>query len=588
MQSTRCDLSHTASDPGSGERTLARVAFFLVRILGPDRRFYTVAVVYGIAISLLSLATPISVQMLVNTVAYTGMLTPLVVLSLALFFLLLAAGLVNALRIHLMDLFARRFYARLVSEVALRAIYAVNPFFADSGKGALFNRYFDIVVVLKSMPNLLVGGFTIVLQALVGFLLVSLYHPLFLLFNLVVILAVWLAWIFWGRRAIVSAVELSHRKHATAGWLEGLGASNGFFKSERHIDDALERTELLTASYIEQQKRHFRHHFAQTLWFAVVYAAASALLLGLGGWLVTQGELTLGQLVAAELVLSVVYYGISQLGVYLTYFYDLCAAIDELALFYDIEQEAFVEDPQLPLAVGGLTFMQASGRTRGVETLLDFHLPDGARVLAHSQGHAAQRIFTNFLKGHEHPIGGDVTLGQVDLRAIPAHTLRQQIIVLDRPNAIEMTIREYLRLSEADGDAGGMLEAIRCVGLREVIADLDNGLDTPIESTGWPLSITESMQLKLAAALIARPRVLVLGELYDVLPAHVLKLAFDRFAEVSGGQGILVYFSNRDIDLGFDHWLLLRPGAVERLPGQAAFRTMLTQGAVSAGAGGVA
>ena len=67
--------------------------------------------------------------------------------------------------------------------------------------------------------------------------------------------------------------------------------------------------------------------------------AASAILLGLGGWLVVQGELSLGQLVAAELVLSVVFVGLSQFGVYLTYFYDVCAAIDELSQFYHVEQE---------------------------------------------------------------------------------------------------------------------------------------------------------------------------------------------------------------------------------------------------------
>src|SRR5690606_24881984 len=130
--------------------------------------------------------------------------------------LLLISALLNALRVHVMDLFARRFYARMVSEISLRSIYALNPFFRDRRMGALFNRYFDIVVVHKTLPQLLIGGFTVVLQAGVGFVLVALYHPLFLIFNLVVIALIWAIWLGWGGRAIRSAIGVSHQKHATA------------------------------------------------------------------------------------------------------------------------------------------------------------------------------------------------------------------------------------------------------------------------------------------------------------------------------------------------------------------------------------
>ena len=173
--------------------TLTKMFSLFALILKPERSFYYMAMIYGVGISLLSLATPISVQMLINTVANTGLTTPLFVLAGTLFVLLLVSGLLNALRIHLMEIFGRRFYARMVSEIALRTIYAQNPFFTDDGRSPLFNRYFDIIIVQKRLPLLLVGGFTLMLQAAVGFILVSLYHPLFLIFNIVVILLIWAA-----------------------------------------------------------------------------------------------------------------------------------------------------------------------------------------------------------------------------------------------------------------------------------------------------------------------------------------------------------------------------------------------------------
>ena len=523
----------------------------IFRILGPETNFYSLAIVYGIGISVLSLATPISVQMLINTVANTGLTLSLVVLSVSLFVLLLLSGLLNALRIHVMDLFQRRFYARMVSEIALRSIYALNPFFQDLRLSALFNRYFDIVIVQKNLPNLLIGGFTIVLQAVVGFVLVSLYHPLFLVFNLVIVGLIWLIWLIWGKRAMFSAVNVSHKKHATANWLEGLGESNGYFKSERHIARALDRTNAVTADYVDEHARHFRHHFAQTLSFLLLYALASAVLLGLGGWLVIQGELSLGQLVAAELVLSVALFGVSQLGTYLAYFYEICGAIDELSLFYAIRQEEPTGDLVEVGASADLAFKNVSLG----EAALDFRIASGKRVMAVAESHGIQRDTINLLKRHAKPDSGLISLGGLDVLGIQPHTLRQKVIYLARPTIVDLTIREYLDLSGDEDSSARDLEVLEAVGLGSAVARLADGLDTRLSTTGWPLTISETMQLKLAAAIIAEPRVLVLNQLFDTMPDDVLRRALDMLQAKC--DCTVVYFTDRHRTLGFDAYLYL-------------------------------
>ena len=525
---------------------------FFIRILAPERSYYALALIYGIGISLLSLATPVSVQMLINTVANIGLATPLLVLSFTLFFLLLLAAGLNALRIYIMDVFGRRFYARMVSEIALRTIYARDPFFDDRGRSALFNRYFDIIIVMKQVPNLLVGGFTILLQMGVGFLLVASYHPLLLAFNVAITLLIWLVWAIWGRRAILSAVALSHRKHDTASWLESLGHSNGFYKSEQHIDAALKRTDEVTAHYMRQHARHFRHHFSQTLSFLFMYAAASAVLLGLGGWLVIIGELSLGQLVAAELVLSVVFVGLSQMGIYMSYFYDICGAVDELSLFFRTEQ-------QMPAKAHRRLAGDASLCLRRVEVgpfiKLDLRIPTRARVCVYAESHRAQRVFTNLLRGQESPDAGYITVGRTDLRELEAYEMRREIIVLDRPNVIETSIREFLRLSAQDREAVDVMRILDLVGLAETVGQLPQGLDTPLVVTGWPLSITQTLQVKLAANMIAKPRVLVLSQAYDAVPEVHLLRAMNYLQKHS--ETTIVYFTYQNIDLAFTHYLRL-------------------------------
>ncbi|MDB4476149.1 ABC transporter ATP-binding protein/permease [bacterium] len=536
----------------AAENSLSSLTRFFFGILAPERSYYALAIVYGVGISLLSLATPISVQMLINTVANIGLTTPLVVLSLTLFFLLLLAGGLNALRIYIMDVFGRRFYARMVSEIALRTIYARNPYFDDRGKSALFNRYFDIIIIMKMLPNLLVGGFTIVLQTVVGFLLVSSYHPMLLAFNAGLVFLIWLVWTIWGRRGIRSAVELSHRKHYSASWLESLGHANGFYKSEMHISEALRRTDEVTGSYMEQHRQHFRHHFSQTLSFLFIYAAASAALLGLGGWLVIIGELSLGQLVAAELVLSVVFLGVSQMGIYMSYLYDVCGAVDELSLFFQVEQDIPTDAHK---RIDGDSSLSFSKVVVGPTITLDFKIPARSRVCVYADSHRAQRVFTNLVRGHEAPDSGYIAVGGMDLRELKAYEKRQEIIMLDRPNAVETSIREYLRLSAPNAESVDVMEVLEIVGLAETVTQLSQGLDTELVGTGWPLSIVETMQLKLAAAIISKPRILVLTQAYDAMPEVFLLRAMDALQR--NCETTIVYFTYENIDLRFDHYLQL-------------------------------
>lgn len=539
--------------PYGSQISLKRFFRIFAEILRPETSFYWLAVVYGVGISLLSLATPISVQMLINTVANTAMPAPLVMLSVTLFVLLLFSSLLYALRIHLMELFARRFYARMVSEISLIAIYAQNPFFTDTTRGALFNRYFDVMIIMSRLPILFIDGFSILLGIAVGFVLVSLYHPLFLIFTLVMIVMIWVVWLTWGSRAIRAAIDVSHAKHGTAMWLQQIGESNGFFKSQQRVDYAIEQTDKATHAYLNARRRYFRKHFSQTLSFLLMYATASAVLLGLGGWLVIQFELTLGQLVAAELVLSAAFFGVAQLGTYLQYFYELCAAGEEVSLFFDIEQEKPRGADPLTGNDHTLVFRQVRGKARYEQAELDFTVPSGAVVMASTSQHGLQRLFVNVLKLYELPSTGYTTLGGTDIKDIEAHHLRMAIYVLDRPSFVPMTIRQYLSLSCPTGESWRMLDALKAVGLAEVLPGLEQGLDTKIAATGYPLSTVELLKLKLASAILARPRVLVLTRLFDLIEADDLASALAALR--AQAFTTVIYFSNREAALGCDRFL---------------------------------
>lgn len=540
---------------GAPQTNLRDVFQWVGPIVGPEKNFFWLAIIYGLAISLLSLATPISVQMLINSIASTGLPTPLFTLSAVLLFLLLVSGLLGGMRSYMMELFRRRFMARLVADVTMRAINAANPFFEDTRRIDLFNRYFEIINIQKVVPSLLIGGFTILLQGAVGFAVTSFYHPFFLVFNVIVIVLVWAVWRIWSRGAMLTSIELSHEKYAAAHWLESVGASNGFYKTASHIDYALARSEEVSARYVAAHTKHFGYYFPQTIALLVLYALASAGLLALGGWLVIHEQLSIGQLVAAELILSGVFAGISQLGSYVDDYYDFVAAIEELALLYAIPQEppppkrTVVLPPRgSGLAMKQVEFDHATGPVR-----FDFEVPEGRRLVAQGAP-GMERVFSTLLKRHLRPDKGLITIGGIDIGSLDILELRTDVQVLDRPAVVESSIAEYLRLSSPDSDPAAMLRALKLVGLEERVAQLPDGLQTTLSSTGYPLSLGKTMQLRLAAAVLARPRILVLSPLFDMVATARLQAVFESF-EDSGST--VIYFSNRPEDTTLDGYLWL-------------------------------
>lgn len=320
--------------PAKSQISLSKLNDFFVMILLPEKAFYKLAIIYGIAISLFTLAVPFSVQMLITTLTNTAMVRPVAILSFILFGVLCIYGLLTGLQYYIMELFKRRFFARIVSEIVLRNIHAAPE--AQVDRPAIANRYFEIMTVQQRLPMLITSGFALLLQSLVGLVLVSSYHPALLVFNLVFLLLAYILWRWFAPRAIRKALELSKQKYAVAAWLEHLASSAPDSHTAALADQEIAHSNQAVDEYLRARHNYFIPAFRQSIGFMLLYAFASASLLGIGGTLVVSGELTLGQLVAAELVLSSIFFGMSKAGEYLSYYYDLCAAVEKLSHFFSI------------------------------------------------------------------------------------------------------------------------------------------------------------------------------------------------------------------------------------------------------------
>ncbi len=533
---------------------LQRARRILSELIAPEKGFIRVAVIYGVLISLLTLSVPIAVQTLINTVANIASARAIFILSSVLLVMLLLAGFLTAMRTRVMELYERRVYARLCAKLSLNTLMAPHSVFEGRRNFTLAQRYFDIMTLQKNIPSLVVDGFALLLQLAVGFTLVSFYHPMLFAFNLVILVLIYLIWILFSRGAKLTALRLSHAKYETAKWLSSLSAAHEFFQSGRHLDFAGTTSEDKISNYVDAHRSHFRFTFSQVIGFLFIYALASASLLGLGGWLVIQGELSIGQLVAAELIMFAVFFGLTQFTNYLKMYYELYGAADKLGQILELPQENLDKNPLMALSDGSLHCQDLQYSRQEHKVSLDFTLEAGAKAFVTCERGWIQRGFTKLLKLQALPDRGWLRIGNRELSEYDIYGLRHDVFFVDRSLIIECTIREYLLMAAPQATSAMAASILDQLGLSDQIQNLPDKLDTRLSTLGAPLMSADFLLLKLTAAILAQPKIIVLNQDIDNLP----KAARTRVIETLQEQDFSVlYFTNQPVADQFDGVLQL-------------------------------
>ena len=524
-------------------------------ILKPESRFYWLVFVYGIAVSALSLALPLSVQVLISTVANAALEGQVIVLSMVLLGLLGLSSVFIALQIYVMELFERRFFSRIVSDAALRLAYARYDFIESINREELMNRYFDVMTVQKNLPPLLTGGLASLLQMSAGIALTSFYHPIFLLFNAIAILLAYLVYRVFDRGAAYSSITLSTAKYGVGEWLETLARANAFFKSSRTVEYAVERTLAARDRYITEHKRHFRYAYAQILGFLVLYTTTSAALLGVGGILVIRGQLTIGQLVAAELILSGVFYGLSRIGYYLELYYDLYAAMYKLRELYLIPHEHIRVDSKVEAWEPSVKFDGVRIDMRDRDLNLDFEIPAGATALIKARSTSQVEAVTDLIQYFRRPDSGQVLIGAHAIDDFNTQQMRNDVQVVESTLLPDCSIAEYMRIADPEISRSKMRRLLEVCGLDTSLPELVDGLDHELTPHGYPLSLSGVVKLKVAYALASEPRILVLTPLFDTLSQEARRSIIHHLR--SRQQTTVLCFTHRQDLNGFDcYWFL--------------------------------
>lgn len=476
-------------------------------LLRLERDDLWIVFIYAVVIGLFSLATPIAVQALVTTVAFGTLLQPIVVLSLMLVVALGFQKTLEALQLRVVETLEQRIFVRAATDLAWRLPRVKREEAGEAFGPETVNRFFDTFNVQKAANTLLTSGIATALQIAIGMVVLAFYHPALLAFDLVLGLLLLAVVLLPLKPGISTNIAESYAKYDVAAWLEQLARSGGALRGAGGVAFASERADALAGRYLEARQKHFRLLWGQTVASYAVQVFASAAVLGLGGFLVVNQSLTLGQLVAAELIVAAVAASISKVSKLLEATYDLLAAVDKLGHLVDLP----IERPEQGEAVPGqgAVRVEVHGASGGEGPAFDFEVPAGSRLaVIGAEGHP----LGEWLTGLSVPQKGAVSFNGVESSRARAPALREHLALVQRGDFFEGTVLENLTLGRPGVTASDARAALEKVGLLDELRALGEGLDTHLYHQGAPLTHSQLTRLLVARALIGPPRLIVVDE----------------------------------------------------------------------------
>lgn len=499
-----------------------------------DVRDIILIALFGLVAGVLTLAAPLAVESLVNVVSWGTYVQPLVVLASFLMACMVLAGIFTILQIIIAETIQRRQLVRLVGDFAHRFPRANREYLKKYYPRELANRYFDIVTLQKSSATLLLDGISIVLATVTGMLLLAFYHPFLLGFDIILLISmVTFTWLF-GRNGIRTAVKESATKYKIAHWLQDILDSPTAFKLHGGEGLAIDRANRFVSEYLNARQAQFRVILRQVIFAISLQAIASTALLGLGGWLVMRQQLTLGQLVASELVITVIVGAFAKAGKSIEKFYDAVAGVDKLGYLLDIEVDQRVEPTAFapgPAEVCWRDF-EIKPSSGGKALKMPSQVIEAGSVVGFSGNLSACKTSLLYsLAGLHKPKSGLIEIAGLPASDAATTSGRSLVSLATWPQNFHGTIQENIDLGRVFLGYNEIREALVTVGLWDELSELPNGLETKLLSNGYPLSLEQNVRLSIARAIIDEPRVLLIDGILDVLPPQERLAVFNRLKE---------------------------------------------------------
>jgi ABC-type bacteriocin/lantibiotic exporter with double-glycine peptidase domain len=497
----------------------------LFDLLRLDRTEILYIYLFALVGGTITLTLPLGIQAIINLISGGQLATSWGVLIGFVVVGVVFTGAMQVMQLTLSEHIKQRLFVRSSLEFAFR-LPRIRP---DQLHGRylpeLVNRFFDTITVQKGLNKVLLDIPVSGLQIILGLTLLSFYHPFFIAFAMFLIAALWVVYRFTGTKGFETSLEESKYKYATAFWLEELGRSNSTFKLAGETSLPLERADELATKYTKARKAHFGvllgHYWAMVVFKTVVTLS----LLLLGGLLVMNERMNIGQFVAAEIVIILVLNAVEKVILGLDSIYDVLVALEKIGNVTDLPLEK-QEGILIPVTMEEGGAMAVELRKVGFRSHwsgspvlqeVDLVLNPGEKVCITGPNGSGKSTLLHMVAGLVEPEEGSILLDGQGLRSLRLENARSAMgDSFTHQEIFSGTVMDNILIGRPWITAHDAREAAQRTGLSPMLGDLPDGLLTVLDPLGSRLPQSLVRRIIIARCIAGRPRLVLYED--DALP----------------------------------------------------------------------
>jgi ABC-type bacteriocin/lantibiotic exporter with double-glycine peptidase domain len=516
-----------------------------------DKKDIYQIILYSILAGIISLSLPLGIQSIVNFLQAGKISTSWVVLVTIVVIGVATVGVLRIMQYRINEDLQQKIFVRSSFEFAYRfpkikfnKLYNYSP-------PELANQFFDTLTVQKGFSKLLLDISGAALQIFFGIILLSLYHSFFIFFGIILLILLYFIFKANFNQGLNTSLEESNYKYKVAHWLQEIARNHLSFKNERLFDFSLHKNDDLVNEYISHRESHFeilRKQFIQLIGFKVLITAG---LLIIGGILVLNQQMNIGQFVAAEIVILTIITAVEKLFSGLELFYDVLTSLEKIGKVVDMEIENCdinknyqIGNDDIFLETENLSYKFPDGETEIIKNI-NISIAPKDKILITGENGSGKTTLLRLLSRLLEPASGTIFINNNNYNKYSIDDYRSHIGVITKDDKLfEGTILENISCNNPDFPIHQINDLMEKLKLSKYIKSLPDGLDTKVYSEGKKINSSIIQKILLARCIISAPKILYLEEPLENIDSQSAKEIIDFLTAEDQNWTIVVVSKN--------------------------------------------
>ncbi len=504
-----------------------------ISLLRLDKKDISQVFFYAIFAGLVSLSLPLGIQAIINLIQSGRVSVSWVVLVIIVIIGVALVGILSIMQLRITENLQQKIFVRSSFEFGYRLPKIKFEELYNQYPPELANRFFDTITIQKGASKLLIDFSSALLQIVFGIILLSLYHPFFIFFGLILLFLLYIIFKFSYNSGLSTSIKESKYKYKVVSWLQEMARNNYSFRKKTNFDYALIKNNYLVTQYLEYREKHFniiKRQYLQLIVFKVIITAG---LLFIGGYLVLNQKMNIGQFVAAEIIILLVINSVEKIVVGLETLYDVLTAVEKIGQISDLEIEPNQTTTNeicynnITLEAENIKFKFPESRDYVLDNI-NLKIENSEKIFLEGDNGSGKTTLIRILSGLLQPTSGTFFINDDTYRKIDLQQFRSQIgTIINGETPFEGTILENITFNNPSISQEDIKWAIESVKLGSFIKSLPKGLDTKIFPEGKQLSSSNAQKILLARSIINKPKILFYEDALDRMDAHIAKEIID-------------------------------------------------------------